>query len=229
MTRTVTEGDAWELLSEVPDDYGHCAVIDYPWYFDRRNGSNRFGYESDDDDDVIFASPDEGRFQDLCDELVRVLVDGAWVLAFADDRFQDPVRDTFRATRGLTFRRNWAWTPETIGMGYYGRVNHYPIPTATVGPTERYVKDRGTLYQCPGGRQTSYPTGKPVRLYEDMLQPPVLRSGERVLEPFCGFGPAAAVAVARDCAYWGCDINGEAIETVADRLESRSFAEFEDD
>lgn len=239
-TREVAEGDAFDLLADLPDDYGHAAVVDYPWEFDQENGDGRYGYEEE--GDTIYAMESSDRLVEVFDELARALVDGAWVLCMADDEVVDEVRAGLRAS-DLTFRRNWAWTPERIGMGYYGRIDHYPIPTATNGDTrryedyypiptatngdtKRYVMGRGTLYKIPKGRQTEYPTGKPVELYRQLLAPPVLEDGERLLEPFCGSAPGAKVAVERDLDYWGADISEEALSFARKRLEQSSLTGF---
>lgn len=214
-------GDVFEELTDLAADSAHAAVVDFPWEFDAENGSERYSYDHDEGsvENALFAMEGDNRLPELLDELARVLVDGAWIVFMADDEFQDPVRDALRKS-AFTFRRNWAWTPESMGMGYYGRVDHYPMPVATLGDTDRYVSDRSTLFRVPGGRQTEYPTGKPVDLYRQLLRPPVIEDGERLLEPFCGSGPGAAVAAERGLGYWGCDVSESAIEAARERLET---------
>jgi len=209
---TVVQGDAFDALATLDDDSAHAAVVDYPWEFDAENGADRYGYdrEAGDSETALFGMEPDERLGDLLNELARVLVDGAWVVFMADDEFQDPVRDGLRDS-AFTFRRNWAWTPESMGMGYYG------MPVATNGDTERYVSDRSTLFRVPGGRQPDYPTGKPVDLYRQVLRPPVIEDNERLLEPFCGSGPGAAVANERGIDYWGCDIAADAVERTRER------------
>jgi site-specific DNA-methyltransferase (adenine-specific) len=227
----VIKADAFDALEKLPRDHGHAAVVDYPWEFQMQNGAGRFEYRREprhkgdgnarniDGEEAMFKMEDDDRFGELLAELARVLVDGAWLICFADDRFQDVVRDAIRDSE-FTFRRNWAWTPESMGMGYYGRVDHYPIPVATLGDTDRYVSGRSTLFRVPGGRQTEYSTGKPVELYRQLLRPPVVEDGERLLEPFCGGGPGAAVASERGLSYWGADVDVDAVEMARDRLET---------
>lgn len=215
------EGDAFEELESLPPESAHCAVVDYPWNFDIRNGSGRFEFRARaedtrenirEDDDHMYRMEEDDRVPELLNLLTDVLVDGAWIMFFADDRFQDPVRRAMKDNEELIFRRNWAWSPNQFGMGYYGRITHYPIPVATKGETERYVRDRGTLYKVDGGRNTEYATGKPMSLYRDLLREPVLRKDETLLEPFCGSAPGAYVARERDLGYWGCDIDPESFE-----------------
>lgn len=112
-------------------------------------------------------------------------------------------------------------------MGYYGRVDHYPMPVATNGETDRHVTGRGTLISVPNGRDTEYSTGKPVALYRQALESPVIERGERLLEPFCGSAPGAAVAVERDLGYWACDIEADALELARDRLATTTFNNYQ--
>jgi len=229
-TAEVLHADAFEALGELEDDSAHAAVVDYPWQFEIQNGTGRMEYRRKPGqgdgvgdrnltrEDAMFGMEGDERVPELLNELARVLVDGAWLLCLADDRFQEPTREAIRESE-FTLRRNWAWTPESMGMGYYGRVDHYPVPAATLGDTERYVQDRSTLFRIPGGRQTEYPTGKPVELYRQMLRPPVIEDGERLLEPFCGSGPGAAVANERGLNYWGCDVDVDAVEGTRERLQ----------
>lgn len=235
--RAIVHGDAFTELQELPADYAHAAIIDYPWRFSAKNATGRFNYvnkikptngegenvRDPNAEDAMFQMEPDERFPDLLTELSRVLVDGAWLLCMADDRFQDTVRDALRDDPEFVFRRNWAWTPNRMGMGYYGRVNHYPIPVATLGETNRQVTSRPTLYRVPGGRNTEYDTGKPIELYRDLLADPVLRQGERLLEPFCGSGPGAAIANERGLGYWGCDIDENAVQLARQRFRQQSI------
>lgn len=226
----VEHRDAFDALRDLPADHAHAALVDYPWEFSIQNGTGRYEPRSSagqgasrnrDADDALYEMEPADRLGELFSQLARVLVDGAWILCFADDNFQKPLRDALRESP-LTLRRNWAWAADTIGMGCYGRVNHYPIPTATNGETDRWVRDRGTLY-AGHSRVSDFQTGKPVSLVRDLLAPPVLVEGERLVEPFCGSGPGAFVAATRGLDYWGCDVNAEAVERTRERLRATSL------
>ena len=237
----IEHADAFERLAELPDKFAHAAVIDYPWEFVIQNGSgekeNRrhvsrrecnedsTGLRTLEHQKRMFDMESDERVGGLMAELSRVLASGAWVFFMADDRFQHVVREAIQDSP-LTLRRNWAWTPESMGMGYYGRVNHYPIPVATNGETERYIQDRGTLFSVPDGRDVDYPTGKPVELYRQLLAAPAIEDNERLLEPFCGSGPGAAVAAERGLDYWGCDVDVDAVERTRERLDQTNIGEW---
>lgn len=236
--RDIIHGDVFDEFGDLESDSAHAAIVDYPWELmiktsagkeEFRNSTRAAnqGFRDPDSDKVMFDMLDGERIVEVFEELHRVLVEGGYVICFADDRFQEVVREAMRESP-LILRRNWAWTPNQIGMGYYGRVNHYPLPVATNGETERYVNDRGTLYEVDSRNDNDYHTSKPVELYRKLLQPPVLEEGERLLEPFCGSAPGAAVAVERDLDYWGADISEEAVELARERLQQRSLSSFSD-
>ena len=232
MTGEIIKRDAFDALRELEPDTGDCAIVDFPWEFSIKNGTGRFeyrggegrapneGYRTKGHEGEMFDQMEDAAFLEVAEELSRVLSPGSWILCFADDRFQDVVREALRDVDGLVFRRNWAWHPKSMGMGYYGRVDHYPIPVATVGDTDRYVQDRGTLYTVSRGRQTDYPTGKPAHLCRDLLAEPVLRDGDTLLEPFCGHAPGSQVAAARGCDYWACDVDLEAVTAAREKIET---------
>jgi len=128
----------------------------------------------------------------------------------------------------LTYRRTWQWNTESFGMGYYGRVSHYPIITATNGETSRYVKDRKTVLdaeQVPTHKEVDYATAKPTELLRKMLADPVLRDGDVLVEPFAGTGPGYAVVRERreageNLGYVGFETNEDALEKARERGES---------
>jgi DNA modification methylase len=225
--QSVHNQDGFEALVELDENYGHAAIVDYPWQFQAENGTGRFG-EGSVKDFTAYGTEDHARLATVLDELQTSLVDGAWVFVFADDdtvmEFRELVEDS-----PLTYRRTLVWDRKKFGMGTYHRVQHYPIISATNGETERYVKDRGTVFQAfkddgESAHNNDYPTGKPVKLYREMLAPPVLRQDETLLEPFCGAGPGAKVAMERKLGYWGVDTNDTAVREVNDTLsQTRLF------
>jgi len=224
---TVLEGDAFDALASLEEDFGHAAIVDYPWQFEAQNGTGRFGNDGDRGFDA-YRTEDHERLAEALEELSESLVDGAWVFVFADDETSPEFRRIVEGSP-LTYRRTLAWDREKFGMGTYHRVQHYPIISATNGDTERYVRDRGTVFRAlkHDGTPSSddYPTAKPVKLYRQMLRPPVLEEGERLLEPFCGSGPGGAIAAERAVGYWGVDANPDAVERTRARLEQQRIGQ----
>lgn len=221
----VLHGDAFELLADLDEDSGHAAVVDYPWKFSAQNGTGRFGNDGSRGFDA-YQTEDHDRLREVLEELSRILVDGAWIFLFADDDTEPEFRESLESSP-LTYRRTCVWDREKFGMGYYHRVQHYPILTATNGDTDRYVQDRGTVFRAARNdfvavyNDDAYPTSKPVKLYRQMLASPVLEAGERLIEPFCGVGPGASVAAERGLDYWGCDVNSEAVAKARQSLEQQ--------
>lgn len=228
--RCVREGDVFELLPELDDGAAHAAVVDYPWKFNGDNGTGRFQSTTDSRDFEVYDTEPNHRLPDVLEELARALVPGAWVFVFADDDTAPEFRQYIEESP-LTYRRTCVWDREKFGMGYYHRVQHYPILTATNGDTERYVQGRGTVFRAARNDFTAvynddaYPTSKPVELYRQMLAPPVIEQGERLLEPFCGHAPGASVAAERGLAYWGAETNTEAVEVARDSFEQQRLGQ----
>ena len=223
-------GDAFDALAALSDGHGHAAVVDYPWTFAEEHGTERFGNQGETDHEFdAFGTEDHGRLSALLDELARTLASGSWTFIFADDDVYPEFRRMVDGSP-LTRRRTLVWDRQTIGMGAYFRSRHTFIIPATVGDTDRKVRDRPSVIEAVRQdgvlRENDYPTAKPVELYRKLLAPPVLDDGETLLEPFCGSGPGAAVAAERDIGYWGCDVSDEAIERTQERLNQTSMREW---
>lgn len=196
----IVNADAFEHLGELPSDSAHAGIIDYPWQFDTSNNTNRFGQgdASDGDSQIYYMEPHD-RLTELCTLLSEVLVEGSWCYFFADDEVLPEIRKVVSEHPELERRQTVYWDSVHFGMGYYHRVQVYPVVTATVGSTQRYVQGRGTLYRvAQKGSATEYHTEKPAELYREMLAEPVLEGGERLLEPFAGTAPGARAAHALD-------------------------------
>jgi len=226
----VCRGDVFDLLPSLEDDFAHAAVVDFPWQFNGDNGTGRFESTDGERDFEVYNTEDNGRLAEVLEELERIVVDGGWVFVFADDDTEPEFRECLEDSP-LTYRRTCVWDREKFGMGYYHRVQHYPILTATNGETDRYVQDRGTVFRAARNDFTAvynddaYPTSKPVELYRQMLAEPVLEDGERLVEPFCGVGPGAAVCAERGLEYWGADLNPDAVEQARVHLEQTRLTE----
>lgn len=226
MRRKAVEGDVFELLPTLEENFAHAAIVDYPWKFNGDNGTGRFQSTNASLDFEVYHTEDNSRLVEILEHLAQRIVPGGWVFVFADDDTQPEFRAMIEESP-LTYRRTVVWDREKFGMGYYHRVQHYPILTATNGDTERYIQDRGTVYRAARNDFTAvfnddaYPTSKPVELYRQILASPVLKNGETLLEPFCGCGPGAAVAAERNLGYWGADMNPEALDRVDKELSQQ--------
>lgn len=231
--RKVERADVFEWLPELPDDVAHAAVVDYPWEFDANNGTGRFSQDDDGPAAYVksleYDTTDHDRITDVVAATRDAVASGGWIFLMCDDDTQREFEDAVDDVDGLERHRTLIWDREHFAMGYYFRVQHYPIVTATVGSTERYVQDRGTVLRArktSGGvgdadySHQSYPTSKPPELYDQILADPVLQAGEVLLEPFCGSAPGAKVAGDRGLGYVGADVNPDAVSIAEDRLQS---------
>jgi DNA modification methylase len=207
---TIQQGDAFKLLPQLKGDTASAAVVDYPWSFVNEERPGRASHENDEDWDMA----DNADIYSVLEHIARIVNSGGYVFIFADDDVLPQFRKA--AERHLTYRKTLIWDTERIGNGHYFRSRHSYIICATVGETERYVTSTPTVLQAPApqrepGETTEYPTEKPARLYRKFLDP-VLKEGEKIIEPFCGSAPALEVANSIGCDYWGCDVSDSAIQ-----------------
>lgn len=222
----IVQDDVFDLLPDLPDDYGHTAVVDYPWEFDTQNGTDRFGHNSLTGEDDLYVLEENEGLAAVIEHLPRVVADGGWVFVFADDDTLPEFRGYVESQDGLDYKRTWIWDRVNFGMGYYGRVQDLRIITATVGKSKRYVQSQGTIIQAKKtGVASEYHTAKPAELYRKMLAEPVLADGERLLEPFFGTAPGLAVARERGIDYWGADVSDEAHERATERIIEAAAAD----
>lgn len=239
-THELVCGDVFDVLPQHDDNSFHAAIIDYPWEINIKTGKGDVefrnaprgadeGCRDKDGDDVMFDLEGGDKLHTLFEEISRIVVDGGYIICFADDQFQDPLREAIKNNDTLILRRNWIWHTKRIGMGYYGRVNHYPLPIATNGETNRHITDRGTVYTTSERNENDYPTSKPISLYRKLLSPPVLEAGEALLEPFCGTAPGLAIAKERGLKYLGIDSNTEAITQAESHYNQQSLSSFGSD
>lgn len=64
--------------------------------------------------------------------------------------------------------------------------------------------------------QNSYPTMKPAKLLRRLLSP-VVKAGDRIIDPFCGSGSVVDAAVALGCSFVASDISSKAFEVTKAR------------
>lgn len=211
------QGNAFDALKALPRDYGHVAILDYPWTMKNTKRAGKRQTTHPEDWDFV---PNE-RITEVLQPLADSVVNGGWVFVFADDTVYPQFRDAVDEVDALTFRKTLQWNTERLGMGLYYRTSHLPIIAATVGDTKRYVRSTGTVFKAPAiarqpGRADTYPSEKPAELYRQILEP-VTNPDERVLEPFCGSAPGLSAAKSLNLDYWGMDIADAAIRRAKQR------------
>ena len=103
------------------------------------------------------------------------------------------------------------WDKMHLGMGHYFRRRHEQIVFASKGRRKVARRDLPDVWAVPRIHRAAYPTQKPVRLFEMMLEASA-EPGFTVCDPFCGSGSSAVAAVRLGCDFIGADIDPRAVE-----------------
>jgi site-specific DNA-methyltransferase (adenine-specific) len=111
------------------------------------------------------------------------------------------------------------WDKVHLGMGHYFRRRHEQIVFASKGRRKLARRDLPDVWAVPRIHRAAYPTQKPVRLFELMLEASA-EPGFTVCDPFCGSGSAAVASVRLRCDFIGADIDPRAVEISRDRLST---------
>ena len=109
------------------------------------------------------------------------------------------------------------WDKVHLGMGHYFRRRHEQIVFASKGRRKLARRDLPDVWAVPRIHRAAYPTQKPVRLFELMLEASA-EPGFMVCDPFCGSGSSAVAALRLGCDFIGADIDPRAVEIARDRL-----------
>ncbi|MBV8194097.1 MAG: site-specific DNA-methyltransferase [Candidatus Dormibacteraeota bacterium] len=111
------------------------------------------------------------------------------------------------------------WDKVAIGMGHYFRRRHEHIVFASKGRKRLARRDLPDVWTVPRIRRASYPTQKPVALFELMLAGSA-GVGDVVCDPFCGSGSSAIAALRSGCSYVGSDVDPDAVELARARCDT---------
>jgi site-specific DNA-methyltransferase (adenine-specific) len=109
------------------------------------------------------------------------------------------------------------WDKMHLGMGHYFRRRHEQIVFASKGRRKVARRDLPDVWAVPRLHRAAYPTQKPVRLFEMMLE----ASAEPdfiVCDPFCGSGSSGVAALRLGCDFIGADIDPRAVDMACERL-----------
>jgi site-specific DNA-methyltransferase (adenine-specific) len=109
------------------------------------------------------------------------------------------------------------WDKVHLGMGHYFRRRHEQIVFASKGRRKVARRDLPDVWAVPRMHRAAYPTQKPVRLFEMMLEASA-EPGFTVCDPFCGSGSSGVAALRSGCDFIGADIDPRAIDIAGDRL-----------
>jgi site-specific DNA-methyltransferase (adenine-specific) len=109
------------------------------------------------------------------------------------------------------------WDKVHLGMGHYFRRRHEQIVFASKGRRKLSRRDLPDVWAVPRIHRAAYPTQKPVKLFELMVQASA-EPGFLVCDPFCGSGSAGVAALRGGCDFVGADIDERAVDMAEDRL-----------
>ena len=109
------------------------------------------------------------------------------------------------------------WDKQAIGMGHYFRRRHEHIIFASKGRRKLSRKDIPDVWSIKRLIRATYPTQKPVELFEAMLSGSA-EPGFVVCDPFVGSGSSAIASLRRSCHFKGADVSTEAVTFARDRV-----------
>jgi site-specific DNA-methyltransferase (adenine-specific) len=109
------------------------------------------------------------------------------------------------------------WDKVHLGMGHYFRRRHEQIVFASKGRRKLVRRDLPDVWAVPRIHRAAYPTQKPVRLFEMMIEASA-EPGFVVCDPFCGSGSSGVAAMRHGCDFIGADIDPRAVELSRKRL-----------
>ena len=126
------------------------------------------------------------------------------------------VRDFFNVKNIIT------WDKVNIGMGHYFRRQTEFILFASKGKRPVTRRDIPDIWKIKRLHRASYPTQKPVELFEAMIASSKAE-GDRdfvVCDPFVGSGSAAIAALRQGSRFVGCDTSEKAVSLSRKRVKA---------
>jgi site-specific DNA-methyltransferase (adenine-specific) len=217
----VLEQDCIEFLRSLPDASVDLIITD-PAY-SGMNQHMRFGHGR-----IVghYGKPDNERwFQEFSDDPESYAVFlGECRRVLRQDRHVYIMFDSFSMLSLGALMRDFfevkgviVWDKVHLGMGHYFRRRHEQIVFASKGRRKLSRRDLPDVWAVPRIHRAAYPTQKPVRLFEYMVNASA-EPGFVVCDPFCGSGSSGVAAVRHGCDFIGADIDARAVELSRDRL-----------
>jgi site-specific DNA-methyltransferase (adenine-specific) len=213
--------DCIEFLRDLPDEsvdlivtdpaysgmnqhmrFGHGRIVGHYG----RSDNERWFHEFSDDPDTYRVFLGECRRVLRRDRHVYIMFDSFSMLSLGA-----LVRDFFDV-KGVV-----VWDKVHLGMGHYFRRRHEQIVFASKGRRKLVRRDLPDVWAVPRIHRAAYPTQKPARLFELMLEASA-EPGFIVCDPFCGSGSSGVASLRFGCDFIGADIDPRAVELSRSRL-----------
>ena len=164
-----------------------------------------------------FAVFPNSRFPELFHEIYRVLRRNTHFYLFCDAETMF-VAKPLAEQAGFRFWKPLVWDKVTIGMGYHYRARYEFILFFEKG--KRRLSDLGTADVITVPRvRGGYPAEKPPDVSEVLIAQSS-QPGELVADPFMGSGSVGVAATKLGRRFTGNDLNPEAVQVVATRLNA---------
>ena len=217
----IREQDCIEFLRSLPDASVDLIITD-PAY-SGMNQHMRFGHGR-----IVghYGKPDNERwFQEFSDDPESYAVFlGECRRVLRQDRHVYIMFDSFSMLSLGALMRDFfdvkgviVWDKVHLGMGHYFRRRHEQIVFASKGRRKLSRRDVPDVWAVPRIHRAAYPTQKPVRLFQFMVEASA-EPGFVVCDPFCGSGSSGVAAVRHGCDFIGADIDARAVELSRHRL-----------
>lgn len=218
---TFKQGDALELLAELPDEKFSVILTDPPYGM----GADTFGdmssnaHRYNDSKEWLQAS-----IPTITKEFYRVAAAQAHLYLFCDVEHFAFIKGELAAAGWKVWRTPLVWDKGNQGM----------LPDPNRGPRRTYEL---IVYAIKGGMETlkvaapdiirvtnarednDHAAKKPVALYSELLSRSAL-PGSHVLDAFCGSGPIFPAAQAADCIATGFELDSIVAGQVIQRIEA---------
>lgn len=155
------------------------------------------------------------RFPELFFQFYRVLKKNTHLYMFCDAETAFIIKPMGEAA-GFKFWKPIVWQKVSIGMGYHYRNQYEFIMFFEKG--KRKLNNLSISDIISEKRVIKkYPTEKPVRVSEVLISQSG-KSGELVIDPFCGSGSIGEAVINQGLHFLGCDNSEKAVELTRTRL-----------
>lgn len=214
------QGDAVEWLRGIPSGSVDLVITD-PAYESlekhRKVGTTTRLKQSKGSSNEWFPIFPNSRFQELCEELYRVLKRDSHAYILCDQETMFVVKPIAEQV-GFKFWKPLVWDKQKMGMGYHYRATYEFVLFFEKG--KRKLNSLGVKDVLPFPRvDKRYPTEKPVPLLE-VLVSQSSEPDEVVIDPFTGSGSTGEAALKNGRRFAGCDITERSIAVSRERLGS---------
>lgn len=157
------------------------------------------------------------RFEELFKHFYRILNNNRHFYLFCDIEtmfIAKPIAEKV----GFKFWKPLIWDKVKIGMGYHYRSRYENILFFEKGKRKLTDLSVPDIITCPRV-YNRYPTEKPVEVSEILIKQSTLPN-ELIIDPFLGSGSVGEASLRNKRLFWGCDVQGDAVEIARKRLRS---------